>query len=145
MLQKLSLVIPFFNEADSLPELYDRVRQSADACVAAGQIADWELWLIDDGSTDTSGAIAQRFVDADHRVGLIVFRKNRGKAAALQAGFTHASGDVVITMDADLQDDPCEIPRFLENWRKDTMSSPAGSRNGMTPRKSGFLRACSTP
>ena len=81
MLQKLSLVIPFFNEADSLPELYDRVRQSADACVAAGQIACWELWLIDDGSTDDSRAIAQRFVDADHRVGLIVFRKNRGKAA----------------------------------------------------------------
>ena len=114
MLQKLSLVIPLFNEADSLPELYDRVRQSADACVAAGHLADWELWLIDDGSTDDSRAIAQRFVDADHHVGLIVFRKNRGKAAALQAGFTHVNGDVVITMDAALQDDPGGIPRFLD-------------------------------
>ena len=131
MLQKLSLVIPFFNEADSLPELYDRVRQNADACVAAGQLADWELWLIDDGSTDSSGVIAQRFVDADHRVGLIVFRKNRGKAAALQAGFTHASGDVVITMDADLQDDPCEIPRFLEKLEEgyDVVSGWKQKRN----------------
>ena len=137
MLQKLTLVIPFFNEAESLPELYARICESADACVAEGRIGSWELWLVDDGSTDGSKEIAERFVSADSRVGLIVFRNNRGKAAALQAGFSRASGDVVITMDADLQDDPCEIPRFLEQlelgydvvsgW-KQTRNDPAEKR-----------------
>ena len=131
MLQKLSLVIPFFNEAESLAELYTRICDSADACVAAGKLSDWELWLVDDGSTDGSREVAERFVNADHRVGLIVFRSNRGKAAALQAGFSRASGDVVITMDADLQDDPCEIPRFLEQLEQgyDVVSGWKQQRN----------------
>ena len=131
MLPKLTLVIPLFNEAESLPELYARICDSADACVAAGQLSDWELWLVDDGSTDGSREVAERFVNADTRVGLVVFRSNRGKAAALQAGFSRASGDVVITMDADLQDDPREIPRFLEQLEQgyDVVSGWKQQRN----------------
>lgn len=131
MLQKLSIVIPFYNEVDSLAELYARVSRSADTCVSAGQISDWELWLIDDGSTDGSAEIAERFTASDSRVGLVVFRKNRGKAAALQAGFSRASGDVIITMDADLQDDPDEIPRFLEQLEQgyDVVSGWKKQRN----------------
>ncbi|MDD4311844.1 MAG: glycosyltransferase family 2 protein [Eubacteriales bacterium] len=131
MLQKLSIVIPFYNEVDSLPELYERICQSANACVAAGQLADWEFWFVDDGSTDGSTQVAERFTVSDPRVGLVVFRKNRGKAAALQAGFTRASGDVIITMDADLQDDPTEIPRFLEQLEEgyDVVSGWKKQRN----------------
>ena len=131
MIQKLSIVIPFYNEVDSLAELYVRVSRSADTCVSAGQISDWELWLIDDGSTDGSAEIAERFTASDSRVGLVVFRKNRGKAAALQAGFSRASGDVIITMDADLQDDPDEIPRFLEQLEQgyDVVSGWKKQRN----------------
>ena len=131
MIQKLSIVIPFYNEVDSLAELYTRVSRSADTCVSAGQISDWELWLIDDGSTDGSAEIAERFTASDSRVGLVVFRKNRGKAAALQAGFSRASGDVIITMDADLQDDPDEIPRFLEQLEQgyDVVSGWKKQRN----------------
>lgn len=131
MLQKLTLVIPFFDEVDSLPELYARVSESANRCVSSGQLSDWELWFVDDGSTDGSKEVAEGFVHADHRVGLIVFRKNRGKAAALQAGFTRASGDVIITMDADLQDDPDEIPRFLEQLEQgyDVVSGWKKQRN----------------
>ena len=152
MIQKLSIVIPFYNEVDSLAELYTRVSRSADTCVSAGQISDWELWLIDDGSTDGSAEIAERFTASDPRVGLVVFRKNRGKAAALQAGFSRASGDVIITMDADLQDDPDEIPRFLEQleqgydivsgWKKQR-NDPAEKRipsrlfNAVTAKGSG--------
>lgn len=152
MIQKLSIVIPFYNEVDSLAELYARVNRSANACVSAGQISGWELWLIDDGSTDGSAEIAERFTASDSRVGLVVFRKNRGKAAALQAGFSRASGDVIITMDADLQDDPDEIPRFLEQleqgydvvsgWKKQC-NDPAEKRipsrlfNAVTAKGSG--------
>ena len=131
MIQKLSIGIPFYNEVDSLAELYTRVSRSADTCVSAGHISDWELWLIDDGSTDGSAEIAERFTASDSRVGLVVFRKNRGKAAALQAGFSRASGDVIITMDADLQDDPDEIPRFLEQLEQgyDVVSGWKKQRN----------------
>ena len=114
MLKKCTIVIPFYNEADSLPELSQRVSASANACIVSGQIAEWELWFVDDGSTDGSRAAAERLVAADSHMNLVVFRNNRGKAAALQAGFSRATGDVIITMDADLQDDPDEIPRFLE-------------------------------
>jgi glycosyltransferase involved in cell wall biosynthesis len=91
----------------------------------------WELWLIDDGSTDGSRGDRGAFTASDSRVGLVVFRKNRGKAAALQAGFSRASGDVIITMDADLQDDPDEIPRFLEQLEQgyDVVSGWKKQRN----------------
>ncbi len=81
--------------------------------VAKAQGYDLEIILIDDGSTDGSWSVIRRLAEADARVRGIRFRRNFGKAAALSAGFRAAQGDLVMTLDADLQDDPHEIPRFL--------------------------------
>lgn len=104
----LSLIVPVLNEADSLAELQ---RQVEAACRAAQ--LDYELLLIDDGSTDRSWEVISELAAAHPEVQGIRFRRNFGKAAAQMAGLRTATGDVVFTMDADLQDDPGEIPRFL--------------------------------
>jgi glycosyltransferase involved in cell wall biosynthesis len=104
----VSVVVPVFNERDSLAELHRRVAE-----VLAGQGLSFELVFIDDGSSDGSDAVLRDLRRADPRVRVATFRRNFGKAAALAAGFERARGAVVVTMDADLQDDPAEIPRFL--------------------------------
>ena len=104
----ISFVIPVFNEEDSLEELTQRI----DANVPAGM--SFEIIFIDDGSMDDSWAVIQALSDVTRgAVQGIKFRANCGKAAGLQAGFNAAAGDIVFTMDADLQDDPQEIPAFL--------------------------------
>ena len=105
----LSVVIPVFNEAESLAELHGEL-----ADVARQQQYDLELILVDDGSTDESWSEIERLAGQDPRVQGIRFRRNFGKAAALRAGFQAARGEFVFTLDADLQDDPHELPRFLE-------------------------------
>ncbi len=110
----LSFVVPVFNEEASLKELFDRIGQVAGACMESDRIRDWELWFVSDGSTDGSVDVIQKLSEDNPRIGLIVLRKNFGKATALQAAFRHVNGDIIITMDADLQDDPKEIPRFLD-------------------------------
>jgi glycosyltransferase involved in cell wall biosynthesis len=111
----IAVVVPAFNEAESLPELVDRIDR---ACTAMDRT--WEVWIVDDGSTDDTFAVVEKLAAARPRVHGLSFGRNFGKAAALSAGFRHASGDVVITMDADLQDDPAEIPalvaRIEEGW-----------------------------
>jgi len=104
----LSIVIPVLNEAPSLPVLYEEIRE-----VAASHELAIEVIFVDDGSTDDSWAAICRIAAADTRVRGLRFRRNFGKAAALTAGFDEALGDWILTMDADLQDDPHEIPRFL--------------------------------
>jgi dolichol-phosphate mannosyltransferase len=104
----LSAVIPLRDEQGSLEELHGEL-----AAVAREHGYDLEIVLIDDGSTDDSWAVVERLAAQDPRVRGIRFRRNFGKAAALSAGFDAARGDLVITLDADLQDDPREIPRFL--------------------------------
>lgn len=106
---KLSAVVPVYNEAESLRELYRQLTEVADA-----NRYDFEIVFIDDGSTDESWKIIGELSDGDSRVSGIRFRRNFGKAAALDAGFQAAHGDIVVTLDADLQDDPAEIPGFLE-------------------------------
>ena len=106
---KLSIVIPVYNEEESLAELF---RQTS--AVLASESLDAEILFVDDGSTDGSWREIESLAAADARVSGIRFRRNFGKAAALDAGFQAASGDTVITLDADLQDDPAEIPGFLE-------------------------------
>ena len=105
----LSAVIPVFNEIESLAKLHAEL----DA-VAREHEYDWEIIFVDDGSTDGSWAEIQRLAAEDSRVHGIRLRRNFGKAAALSAGFQAARGSLVLTLDADLQDDPQEIPRFLE-------------------------------
>jgi glycosyltransferase involved in cell wall biosynthesis len=110
----LSIVIPVFNEAESLEVLHRELTGVADA-----ESYDLDIILIDDGSTDQSWAVIGRLAAADARVRGFRFRRNFGKAAALSAGFSHARGDLVMTLDADLQDDPREIPRFLAAMKND--------------------------
>jgi glycosyltransferase involved in cell wall biosynthesis len=104
----LSIVIPVYNEAESLETLYRELAEVADA-----QGYKLDIIFVDDGSTDRSWAEIQRLAANDARVRGLRFRRNFGKASALSAGFAHARGELVMTLDGDLQDDPREIPRFL--------------------------------
>lgn len=104
----LSIVIPLRNERESLEALHTELDQ-----VAAAHDYEMEIILVDDGSTDGSWRVVQRLAGDDSRVRGIRFRRNFGKSAALSAGFRAARGELVMTLDADLQDDPAEIPRFL--------------------------------
>lgn len=109
MTPDISVIIPVYNEVESLRPLY----QSATS-VLRGLGHSYELLFIDDGSTDGSFDLLAELHAQDPLVQVIQFRRNFGKAAALSAGFAEARGDIVITMDADLQDDPQEIPRLLD-------------------------------
>ncbi len=104
----LSIVIPVYNEAQSLEALHREICE-----VAAANGYELEVIFVDDGSRDDSWEIIRRLAAADPRVRGIRFRRNFGKAAALSAGFALVRGEMVMTLDADLQDDPREIPRFL--------------------------------
>ena len=104
----ISVVVPLLNEERSLEALY---RAIADALEPLGH--DYEVVFVDDGSTDASLAVLSRLHDETTNVVVIHLRRNFGKAAALQAGFVEARGDLVVTIDADLQDDPAEIPKLL--------------------------------
>lgn len=106
---KLSVVVPIYNEEESLPELYARLNE-----VVTNVGWEYEYLFVDDGSTDRSVLVLRglRERDPDH-VNVISFRRNYGKSAALQTGFKAVDGDIVVTMDADLQDDPAEIPNLI--------------------------------
>lgn len=105
----LSVVIPCFNENGSLVELCRRLVETLE-----GMGRSFEIVFIDDGSTDGGFETLRRLHGEDSRIKALRFRRNFGKSAALTAGFAAAQGRCVVTMDADLQDDPKEIPRFLE-------------------------------
>lgn len=104
----ISLVVPVLNERESLGPLFDQIAQGV-----AGTGRSWELIFVDDGSSDGSWDSIAKLAAEHPQVRGFRFRRNFGKAAALDAGFRVATGDVVLTLDADLQDDPAEIPRFL--------------------------------
>jgi len=104
----ISAVVPVYNETDSLHQLHQEL---AAILPDAGR---HEIIYIDDGSSDGSGTVLKEIADGDSRVQVISFYRNYGKAAALAAGFEAAAGDVVVTLDSDLQDDPAEIPAMIE-------------------------------
>ena len=104
----LSIVIPVYSEAETLEALHCELRE-----VAAANGYELDVIFVDDGSTDNSWETIRRLAAADRQVRGIRFRRNFGKAAALSAGFAQVRGEKVMTLDADLQDDPHEIPRFL--------------------------------
>lgn len=107
---KLSIVIPAYNEAESLPDLLSQLETTVKT---NGYTA--EIIFINDGSTDATAEVLNPLcVASPLSVEVIHFRSNLGKAEALTAGFEKSTGDIVITMDADLQDDPTEIPKFIE-------------------------------
>lgn len=104
----LSVVVPVYNEAGSLRELTEEISR-----VLSARERDYEILLIDDGSTDATFSIMEALHLKDKRIRVMQFRRNFGKAEALSAGFAAARGDMVVTMDGDLQDDPREIPSLI--------------------------------
>lgn len=124
----VAVVVPAFNEAESLPELVERIRAVLDPADMS-----YGIWIIDDGSTDETFAVIEKLAAAHEVVHGLGFGRNFGKAAALAAGFHEADARVVITMDADLQDDPEEIPGLLamidagwdlvSGWKQDRKDS----------------------
>src|SRR5215510_2545164 len=101
----VSIVLPVYNEADSLPILFAEIEQSM-----AGTPHSYEVVCVDDGSQDESADIIRSFHEADRRIRLVRFRENAGETAATDAGLRAASGCFIVTMDADLQNDPRDIP-----------------------------------
>ncbi|HOW27203.1 MAG TPA: glycosyltransferase family 2 protein [Elusimicrobiota bacterium] len=107
----LSIIIPFFNEQECLPDLKETLGRAV--------IGDsWEILLVDDGSTDRSVSIVERWIEEDPRVRLISFSKNFGQTAAMAAGFENSRGEILVCMDADGQNDPADIPLLLEEMKK---------------------------
>lgn len=116
----ISVVIPLYNEAESLPELEAWIRR-----VMLENSFSYEVIFVDDGSTDNSWEVIEKIATENPRVNGIRFRRNYGKSPALNTGFSQAKGDVIITMDADLQDSPDEIPelyRMIKEERYDLVS-----------------------
>ncbi len=120
----LSVVIPVYNEEENIESLYKELKE-----VLESMGISYEIIFVDDGSTDKSGRILDGIAEKDGSVVVIHFRRNYGQTAAISAGFDYAKGDIIVTMDADLQNDPHDIPKLLEKinegydivsgWRKE--------------------------
>ncbi len=121
---ELSLVSPVYNEEENLPLLYDKVVAALEPLGLS-----WELILVDDGSNDRSFSLMQELARSDDRVKAVELRRNYGQTAAMAAGLDLARGEYIVTLDADLQNDPADIPTMLDKaregydvvsgWRKD--------------------------
>ena len=137
----LSLVIPVYNEEENLPVLFDEVAKAMKPLKES-----WEVIFVDDGSRDKSLEVLRGLAEKDKHVRVIVFRRNFGQTAAISAGIDRAKGEVVILLDADLQNDPADIPMLLSKldegydvvsgWRKDrkdnfTRTLPSVIANGL--------------
>jgi glycosyltransferase involved in cell wall biosynthesis len=118
---QISVVVPLLNEEESLPELAAWIER-----VMKANNFSYEVLMIDDGSKDKSWSVIEKLSAQNPSIKGIRFRKNYGKSAALQVGFTHAQGDVVITMDADLQDSPDEIPALYKMITEDGFDLVSG-------------------
>lgn len=110
---KISVVIPVYNEEKNIRPLYWSLKATLDSIQKP-----YEIILIDDGSTDNSGHILDDLKQKDNNVVVITLRKNFGQTAALSAGFDYARGQAIVTMDADLQNDPKDIPLLIEQLKK---------------------------
>ena len=120
---ELSIVIPVFNEQDSITDLVAAIRS------ALAPMADnYELLFVDDGSADGTLDALKTYAAADPRVGVLSFRRNLGKSPALTCGFQHARGRYIVTMDADLQDDPRDIAKMHEYIRRERVAIVIGWR-----------------
>ncbi|MGD9809456.1 MAG: glycosyltransferase family 2 protein [Deferribacterales bacterium] len=142
-MEKISYVIPVFDEEGNILELYNQILS-----VSAKIDGEFEIVLVDDCSRDNSLNIIKDLASKDERVKYVAFEVNTGQSAAMYAGFQYASGDVIITMDADLQNDPADIPEMLKfygeydmvtGWRfnrKDTFAKRIASKFGNKVRNS---------
>jgi len=124
----LSLVIPAYNEQESIPTLLDRVQRALESIARP-----FEVIIVDDGSTDATARLLEEAITQRPWLRTLRMRRNSGQSAAFEAGFAAARGEVIATIDADLQNDPEEIPRLLPllegcdmvtGWRKDRQDTP---------------------
>ena len=130
-LLRLSIVIPAYNEADSLPVLLQQIQDALETAATPPEVI-----FINDGSTDATADVLNTLArESAMSIQVIHFGRNRGKAEALTAGFQKATGDIVITMDADLQDDPTEIPKLIDTLEKGNYGLVSGWKY---PRKDPF-------
>jgi glycosyltransferase involved in cell wall biosynthesis len=118
----LSIVVPLYNEEENIPTLYEKLKENLDPLEK-----EYEILFVDDGSTDRTLSILEEIQSKDKRVIILSLRRNFGQTAAFAAGFDFARGDVIVTMDGDLQNDPADIQKLLElikdndlvsGWRK---------------------------
>jgi len=127
---KLSVVIPIMNEQENIKPLFEAIRSSLSDI-------DYELILVDDGSTDNTVALMQEL--ADERTAVVVLNRNYGQSSAMAAGIDQAQGELIVTLDGDLQNDPSDIPMMIELLEKQECDVVAGRRanrqDGMFLRK----------
>ncbi|MDX2481734.1 MAG: glycosyltransferase family 2 protein [Desulfuromusa sp.] len=136
-MKKISFVIPVYNEQENIPQLVKEIE-----AVAADLCHDYEILMVDDGSSDSSFDVIQKQAKQNKHIQILSLSRNSGQSAALYAGFQAASGDVIITMDADLQNDPADLRQMAElygehdmvnGWRfnrQDTWSKKIASKIG---------------
>lgn len=120
---ELSVVIPAYNEEESVGPLYEELRE-----VLSASGRSYEILFVDDGSTDATFERLRTLHEQDPAVRVVKFRSNFGQSAAMKAGFDHAEGEVVVTIDADLQNDPHDIPKLLEKMAADDLDVVCGWR-----------------
>lgn len=147
MEESVSIVIPVYEEEESLPHLYKSIKEVMDALKRK-----YEIVFVDDGSKDGTLRVLESYQKNDPTVVVVSFRRNFGQTAAMAAGFEYAQGDIIVTMDADLQNDPTDIPKLLEKmkghdvvsgWRKKRQDKfisrrlPSMLANGLISRVTG--------
>lgn len=142
-INSISLVIPVFNEEENLAILHGEITKALSSIKP-----EWEVIYVNDASTDGSLGAIRSLAEQDEHIRFVSFRQNRGQSAGFAAGFQHATGDVIVTLDADLQNDPADIPKMLDlyesrgadmviGWRtnrKDTLVKRISSKIGNAAR-----------
>ena len=145
----VSIVIPICNELENIPHLYEQL-----AAVLPSLDRPWEILFVDDGSKDGSAEALKELAARDERVKVVRFRRNYGQTAAMHAGIQHATGDIIVTLDGDLQNDPLDIPMMVgkldegydlvHGWRKQrhdtfvTRKLPSLAANWLISKTTGF-------
>ncbi len=133
---EFSVIVPVFNEEESLSELIARI---GSGFKSFGRT--YEIIFVDDGSTDASLELCKKYARDHKNIHVLSFRKNLGKSPALTVGFEHAKGDFIVTMDADLQDDPNNIPKLFAKLEKDNLDLVSGWRK---ERRDSFTKKISS-
>ena len=128
----ISVVVPLYNEEDNVQLLYEEIKGVLDTMAEQAEIV-----FVDDGSRDRTLAKLEAIQAGDDHVRVVSLRRNFGQTAAMTAGFDHARGGIIITMDGDLQNDPHDIPQLVAKLNGATTWSPAGATTARTP----FFRA----
>jgi len=140
---KLSVIVPCYNEKDTLPVFYKEMDKQLSSLIDTGQLEQHEFIFVDDGSADSTASILRNLAHQDGNVHYIILSRNFGKEAAIFAGLQHATGQYAVIMDADLQDPPALIPQMLEavcSGEFDCAGTRRVTRKGEPPIRSFFAR-----